>query len=757
MPMPDELRSAPPATLDVPICRTLDAQVAVRAEGDAGGMPTMTGHFSVFDSWYEINSFWEGNFLERTVKGAFKKTMKERKSGGETPIRVLLEHGMDLQVNDKPLGVPTRLEEDDHGPSYDVPLFDTSYNRDLVPALEAGAYGSSFRFQVLRDEWNEEPEPSDYNPKGIPERTVKEVRVIEFGPTVFPASPAATAGVRSTTDEFYQHLKRRAPEQYDEALKRTTSIRTPARPATAAVDEPTPAATGTEVETAERTAAPPAGAAPATTDEPRKHSEATPPTQATRSTTVTDIMSVEERVARQEEIRARLAEIDTEHSGAALPEEIRAEWDDLNTEHDEHETAITEARSRQDRIRALSSAGGTSERGAVQVQNSRRKVENIYDLAEIRRQARSIDEMPQLYRDNAMRAVETARYPGATDRAAAQTQVERLLDTVDDKDATIARRILVTGSPVYERAFGKYATSLSTNGLTAEEQRALAVGAGATGGFAVPFQLDPTVILTNNGSLNPLRQIARVEQITGKEWDGIASAGVTVARAAESAQSSDNAPTLAQPTVKAERVQGFIPYSIETEMDWAGMQSEMTRLLADAKDNEEATAFVTGTGVSPDANGLIQTLNASSNVTANTFTVASLYALEEALPDRFLDNAKFLAHRSVYNLARQFDTAGGANLWVRLGESQPPELLGYPAYRTSAMPDGTLAINDKYLLLGDFRHFLIVDRVGMMVDVVPHLFGANQRPTGQRGLYAMWRNNSKILTDAAFRVLFKAA
>ena len=45
----------------------------------------------------------------------------------------------------------------------------------------------------------------------------------------------------------------------------------------------------------------------------------------------------------------------------------------------------------------------------------------------------------------------------------------------------------------------------------------------------------------------------------------------------------------------------------------------------------------------------------------------------------------------------------------------------------------------------------------MMVDVVPHLFGANRRPTGQRGLYAMWRNNSKVLVDNAFRVLHKAA
>lgn len=73
------------------------------------------------------------------------------------------------------------------------------------------------------------------------------------------------------------------------------------------------------------------------------------------------------------------------------------------------------------------------------------------------------------------------------------------------------------------------------------------------------------------------------------------------------------------------------------------------------------------------------------------------------------------------------------------------------------MVSGPPDVDDRYLLFGDFSQFLIVDRVGMSVELVPHLFGSNQRPTGQRGIYAVWRNNSKILTDNAFRVLHKAA
>jgi hypothetical protein len=57
----------------------------------------------------------------------------------------LFQHGMDPQVGDKPLGPITRLEETDAGGYGEVPLLDTSYNRDLLPGLKAGLYGASHR------------------------------------------------------------------------------------------------------------------------------------------------------------------------------------------------------------------------------------------------------------------------------------------------------------------------------------------------------------------------------------------------------------------------------------------------------------------------------------------------------------------------------------------------------------------------------------------------------------------------------------
>ncbi len=189
---------------------TRRASVLVRASGrrgalqlrdgnpDAAAMPTLTGHFAVFNQPTEINSLYEGNFIERIAPGAFNATFAQDRES----MRCLFQHGLDYQSGDKPLGPILTLREDARGPFYEVPLIDAHYVRELLPGLEAGLYGASFCFRVLREDLNERPGVSPDNPKGLPERTLREIQVVEFGPVTFPAYPAATAGVRSLTDWY---------------------------------------------------------------------------------------------------------------------------------------------------------------------------------------------------------------------------------------------------------------------------------------------------------------------------------------------------------------------------------------------------------------------------------------------------------------------------------------------------------------------------------------------------------------------------
>jgi HK97 family phage major capsid protein len=96
-----------------------------------------------------------------------------------------------------------------------------------------------------------------------------------------------------------------------------------------------------------------------------------------------------------------------------------------------------------------------------------------------------------------------------------------------------------------------------------ETERALVTSTGSAGGFAIPFTLDPTILLSSSGVLNPVRQVARTFTIATKEWKGVSSDGVTVAYVPEATEATDASPTLAQPTITAQQWRAFIPFSIE--------------------------------------------------------------------------------------------------------------------------------------------------------------------------------------------------
>lgn len=179
------------------LVRALRPGIELRSEGK-DEPPVLFGHFAVFNRWTEIDSWFEGNFMERIAPGAFKKTFKEQRQS----MRLLLNHGRDPEIGDKPIGAIKVLREDDEGGYYEADLFD-GLSQLVLDGLRADQYGASFRFRVVREEFNEDPGTSEDNPKGIAERTIKEMQVFEFGPVTFPAYSEASAGVRSLTDAYF--------------------------------------------------------------------------------------------------------------------------------------------------------------------------------------------------------------------------------------------------------------------------------------------------------------------------------------------------------------------------------------------------------------------------------------------------------------------------------------------------------------------------------------------------------------------------
>lgn len=468
-----------------------------------------------------------------------------------------------------------------------------------------------------------------------------------------------------------------------------------------------------------------------------------------------------------EKLRARLAEVREE-----LRELAEVDADELTEEQDtrmsslehelEHEVdgdtrgllADIEREERREAI--LERAAGASarateagdDRGVPNVTRGRDGRERM-DLA-MRWDAR-----PGELRDAALAVVEE-RVPEEY-----REHVERLVRS-DDKFGNRARHIIRFADETYERAFGKILADPEGFSLDADERNAIAIGTNSQGGYMVPTHLDPTVLLTNDGTLNPFRRIATVVQLTpadGNVWNGVTSAGVTAGDAGgELVEVGDNSPEFDGPSIPLHKAHAFVGASIEATQDIGGLAGTIVRLLNDARDRLDSQRFAVGTGTNQPT-GVVTALLADTNVhvevaTQGALVAADVYKLDAELPARFDQTARYLGHKRIEHTIRQFGT-DDPNFTANMLPGNIPGLLGNEFVRSSEVPytTATNAVN-ALLTLGDFSNFYIVEKMGMSVEFIPHLFGTtNNRPIGRRGWYAYWRRGSDVVVNNAFRLL----
>lgn len=332
-----------------------------------------------------------------------------------------------------------------------------------------------------------------------------------------------------------------------------------------------------------------------------------------------------------------------------------------------------------------------------------------------------------------------------------------------ERNTGIAAHILMTGSPAYRSAFAKFLANPTEFGMFLDDaeraafRTAMSTTAG-NGGYMIPFLLDPTIILTNNGTANPIRQIARVEVGTSNKWNGVTSAGVTAEWKGEGSVAADGSPTFGQPSITAILGDAYVLGSFEAFED-TNIQAQLPALIQDAKDRLEATAFTTGAGGTTAPKGVVTaaaavTASRVSPTTGGTFSAASeVYLVANAVPARHASRASWLANKTIINKIRQFDVYGGSSFIADLGMAQPPMLLGQPLYEASDMAS-SVTTGSNILLAGDFSEYLIYDRAGVTLEYVPNVFDTTTgRPTGQRGFLAHWRVGADVLNVNAFRLL----
>lgn len=352
-------------------------------------------------------------------------------------------------------------------------------------------------------------------------------------------------------------------------------------------------------------------------------------------------------------------------------------------------------------------------------------------------------------------------------------EVERQVRTSTD----IARRVLVTENDAYRDAFLKMVTQPNASAFLTEEEReavrqymeyrAASEGTTTAGGFGIPVFIDPSIIMTAQGSGNPFLQLARAVDVNTNIWKGVSSAGVSWSFDAEASAVSDDMATLAQPTVTVFMARGFIPFSIEVGQDYPGFASEMQTLLAAGYDELLVDKFTRGSGTG-EPKGLLTCLSANTNVRVRCATnvgaisAADPYNLWQAIPQRNRRNASWLMNVSLNNAIRQLGTTNLYHAYtVNLPEAAVDVLFNRGVYESPYMPSltTTTSATEGYVIAGDFSNYVIARRGGMSVELIPQIFqqatagSAYGMPTGQRGWFAYSRIGGSSANDLGFRLL----
>jgi len=193
----------------------------VRAEGDeeAGDGKTLDGYAAVFNRQTIIDS-WEGRFKEQVAKGSMKRSF------AETPPIVQFDHGRHAFIGSIPIaalepGFPREEDDPERAPEGGAHVVARLHQTWMFePVREAIASGSingmSFRFSVMSEMWHDPDGKRITDEEMLREalrrtwyeevpdeelllRTLKQLKVPELGPVVWPAYGETSVGVRSTT------------------------------------------------------------------------------------------------------------------------------------------------------------------------------------------------------------------------------------------------------------------------------------------------------------------------------------------------------------------------------------------------------------------------------------------------------------------------------------------------------------------------------------------------------------------------------
>jgi HK97 family phage major capsid protein len=329
------------------------------------------------------------------------------------------------------------------------------------------------------------------------------------------------------------------------------------------------------------------------------------------------------------------------------------------------------------------------------------------------------------------------------------------------------QRLLVRASAEYARAWSKYVSGQSF-AITPEEARAIAVGTSTSGGYLVPTQLDPTVILTNDGATDVVRELVAARggvrtmlPGTGNQWNGITSAGVTASWDAEGSAVSDDSPEFDKEGIPIKSARAWVEATFQSLINISGLESDLYGMFADAKNRLESATHCTGAGSSTVPEGIVTALVAATtrqivSTTAAEIGVVDINKVHRTLGQRWRGRGSWLMNPLYADAIQALGTDVGVAYSGSIVGDYASTLKNRPWRVSDDMPDTqTTNTKDPEVIFGDWAGYVIVDRPGTMaVEFVPNVMDPSTgRPISTRGWLCWWEEGAGLFTPESFLML----
>lgn len=302
------------------------------------------------------------------------------------------------------------------------------------------------------------------------------------------------------------------------------------------------------------------------------------------------------------------------------------------------------------------------------------------------------------------------------------------------------------------------------------ELKSLSGATGASGGYAVPQEIDGIIDSTLK-AISPIRTIANVVRTGSAGYRKlVASGGTASGWASETgARAETTTPVFTEIAPPTGELYAN-PAASQAMLDDAAFDVEgwLAGEIAQEFAKAEGAAFVSGTGVNQpkgfltyatsaaaDSGRAIGTLQHIATGVSGNFAASSpqdaLVDLVQALKAPYRQGAAFVMNSATLARIRKFKTADGAFLWQpAMGEGQPARLLGYPVVEAADMPD--IAAGSLAIAFGNFqRGYVIAERAETSILRDPY----SNKPFVH--FYAVKRIGGAVTNSEAIKLLKFAA